>query len=87
MRRTFECLQQLDDVGVVQHCHRVDLLQEESFQLWVFDHFALGDALDGVVRGRGGGLRGEEDVSEPALAQPPDGVELVTIEDVLCLGL
>jgi hypothetical protein len=72
---------------VVEHGHGVDLLQEEALELRVLDHLPLGNALDGVVGGGGGRLGGQQHVPEPAPPQPADRVELVIIEDVLCLSL
>jgi hypothetical protein len=79
MRSTFEGLEQFDDVGVVEHGHGVDLLQQETLELRILDHLPLGDALYGVEGRRGGRLRGQQHVPETALAQSSDGVELIAI--------
>ena len=64
---------------MVEHCHGVDFLQQEAFELGILDHLPLRNALDGIVGGGGGGLGGQQHVSESALAQPSNGVELVTV--------
>lgn len=76
---------QLDGVGVVEAGHGVDLLEEELFEEGVFDHFLFGDALDSVKRWWGGGFGGKEYVTETALAESPDGVEMIGVEDVFGL--
>ena len=84
---TLESLEELDDVGMFECGHCVDLLYETLLELWVFDHFLLGETLYGVEGGRGGGLGCEQDMSESALSYLAHTVELVSVEDVSCLQL
>ena len=65
--------------------HGVDFLQKKTFELRIFDHFLFGDAFDSVACGGGGGFGGEEDVAEPAFAQPPYRIVAVAVENVFGL--
>lgn len=47
-KSTLESFVELDDIGMVETGHGVDLLEKEFFEEWILDHFLFGDALDGV---------------------------------------
>jgi hypothetical protein len=46
---TFEGFEELDDIRVFECSHGVNLLNEASLELGVFDHFLLGETFDGVI--------------------------------------
>jgi hypothetical protein len=72
---------------VLEGGHGVDFLDEALLELGVLDHLLLGEALDGVEGGGGGGLGRQQHVPEPALPDLAHAVELVRVQDVPSLQL
>ena len=46
--------------------HGIDLMQKEAFELWLFDHFFLGDAFDSETSRGGGRFGSQENMTETA---------------------
>jgi hypothetical protein len=67
---------------VFKRRHGIDLLDKALLELGVFDHLLLREALDGVGGGGGSSLGREQHVPEAPLADFPDAVELITVQDV-----
>lgn len=67
---------------MLQCCHRVYFLDEALLELGIFYHLFLGEAFYGVEGGGGGGLGGQQHVSESSLPDLPHTVKLVGVQNI-----
>lgn len=72
---------------MAEESHCIDFLKQETLELWILDHFLLGNTLDCVARGGRRGLGDQQHMPETSLPQPTDGVVPVIIQNRLSLSL